>query len=57
MKRNATPFGTEPAKKELAPHHAKHYPNRHISYNSRFAEGVGTKSEELIAAAHAGFSQ
>ncbi len=25
-----------------------------ISYNSRFADGIGTNPEELIAAAHAG---
>ncbi|MEO6255098.1 MAG: OsmC family protein [Ferruginibacter sp.] len=28
--------------------------NTQYSYNSRFAEGVGTNPEELIAAAHAG---
>lgn len=28
--------------------------NAQYSYNSRFAEGVGTNPEELIAAAHAG---
>lgn len=56
MKRNATANwkGTGKEGKGLVSTASTVLNNTQYSFNSRFAEGVGTNPEELIAAAHAG---
>lgn len=56
MKRNATANwkGTGKEGKGILSTASKALDNMQYSFNSRFAEGVGTNPEELIAAAHSG---
>src|ERR1044072_109630 len=56
MKRNATAVwnGTGKEGKGRLSAQSSILDNAQYSYNSRFAEGVGTNPEELMAAAHAG---
>lgn len=56
MKRNATANwkGTGKEGKGIVSTQSKVLTNAQYSFNSRFAEGIGTNPEELVAAAHAG---